>query len=1309
MMPLEKSVARPSPTPQRLGDEARNAAAAAAPAAAVEVSRVDVHETSAVQILNAMNENIRSLGEVDFLAYGVPRPSHLVSLSLHSNRLSSLEGFASLTALTSLNLSSNDLDGGAIRSCAPHLGGLSSLESLDLSCNRIDTLLGLPFLPRLSRLLVPYNRLESLNGVQVRCAPFFSHASVEDGAGRFVRFHNVQVSGVWSAGEERRRPNNPLCSCRGYRRDVIAAAARSLQTLDGRPADDAGAPDDVPGGPGSAEGAATATMLLAAAARAPRPPPPEEVPVMPRFDALAGRFRRLRVAREDNTDDVSVESYIDIDRAENNGAVRHHPEETAARADAVEEQGLLSRLRSVAQEARLEVMDSRLQDLHVRAVRMHARSMTAARAVHLEKWGVANSARRPGVIDSGAGGTLRAGDPRRNPWAHQQGAQPGATVRRVVSRNVRSSGSTGGPRSGGDRHARLANDAFQDATVAASFAPSFDGAVPRSTCCEGEPAAERAESGTADCPCYGVRGSPEVKLGVAGGGGMQGAACCCGGRHPEIPPAKLLSDASTQATRGPGATTFRSTGIARTRRPAAAAIAATGPGLVGKLASFASCRFEGALVALILLLDGRRVKGLVREVTKFSVVWIVGEVRTVTRLLRGENNVLLVASTLMRCGPLSMLLYTSFPFRADDLYVSREAKARKLVPLVSDRASKRQPKLRSVSAACRVAEEEASALKRRLEEAESEIAAAVAKQQQAQAEASRARADAEASLAAIDARAAAATERLEEQLRGKARAESDAEEESRRVRALLREAESRVRGLQDQVEESRARERRAAADADDARRRAAMDADKKLAAAVDSERDRIVAGLEFQGVGPAGEEAKECGLMRTRRSTRGWMESTVLPAAIVRGDFDSSNRYEEPAALQVARGDISAARAERIVSQEAAEAMRAEAARTVAEVEKLRGVLEAREAELTAERQARRQNRNDLQAAEARAEALSGEKEKAEAKVAAASAAEEDLRTALMVKDKVLEDREKLVKELRLREGDALSEAQGWRDRLESQQADAEHRLDAAREEARFLAHGLSFVVDAQVVALSGVEDQLREVFKELRRSVQRDRAYFDAGHRHESGTPSRDGKGRRRERDSATELTAVAAVTAAAKAVEEELRGQLEAKDEALRRVFFFFGRRAYVENELLGMKSLFEDKEACLRRELSEERDRLAREVGELKQELEQAEAGRAAAEENVRQQELATGALHASLRNANHRSKELEETLRALLLKHTSQMAATEATSRKLSKMAALFQQLQDQDSGASTAVEVLANSHDPSTSLPNRSCSGGGPHG
>lgn len=64
---------------------------------AADISRVDVHHTTSVRSLNALNENIRSLLEVNFPAYGVARPSTLVSLSLHSNRVSSFEGLSSMT------------------------------------------------------------------------------------------------------------------------------------------------------------------------------------------------------------------------------------------------------------------------------------------------------------------------------------------------------------------------------------------------------------------------------------------------------------------------------------------------------------------------------------------------------------------------------------------------------------------------------------------------------------------------------------------------------------------------------------------------------------------------------------------------------------------------------------------------------------------------------------------------------------------------------------------------------------------------------------------------------------------------------------------------------------------------------------------------------------------------------------------------------------------------------------------------------------------------------------------------------------
>lgn len=53
------------------------------------------------------------------------------------------------------------------------------------------------------------------------------------------------------------------------------------------------------------------------------------------------------------------------------------------------------------------------------------------------------------------------------------------------------------------------------------------------------------------------------------------------------------------------------------------------------------------------------------------------------------------------------------------------------------------------------------------------------------------------------------------------------------------------------------------------------------------------------------------------------------------------------------------------------------------------------------------------------------------------------------------------------------------------------------------------------------------------------------------------------------------------------------------------------YVETELLSMKSLFEEKEAVLRQELSGDRERLVQEVESLRKQVEEATAGRIAAE--------------------------------------------------------------------------------------------------
>ncbi|CAM9784123.1 unnamed protein product [Ectocarpus sp. 4 AP-2014] len=1346
--------------------------------AAAEVSRVDVHEMSAARVLNAMNENIGSLGEVDFLAYGVARPSTLVSLSLHSNRLSSLEGFASMTALTILNLSSNELDGEAIRSCAPHLGPLASLESLDLSCNRIDGLLGLPFLPGLRRLLVPYNRLTSLDGVQA-LASSLTHLDARDNriagptgahAPHLAALGRLESLALASVGRGRRVQPNPICACRGYREDVFTAA-RSLKTLDGknasfflgdretaaakrksgaraqqqrrRVAAAADVTEDTPvaSEPGGGRKAAAETAIPVAAVTA--VVAPEEVPIAPRFDALAGRFRHRRRRRpgvaaeggggrgrcldDDDDDEISSprvaiqsagvessssdagwsegdgdglrESHAEGSDADSFGVVesagRVDTEETAARAvpgrrkgggggrgildgesgmgealgeDVAEEHGLLSRLRSVAQEARLEVMDSRLQDLHDKQAQDTARhAATAAKATAALRRSVSNTTQGQTHEAGAAGSTRRAS--RSNPWT-QHGApqQRRVSGKGVVPRTIRRAGSMVPLRSNGsaavaDRPVRWTHGPGDFAAIGKG---GFGG--------KGGVTQPQEASVAARCSCCGGQDEPELTLQAAGGGGCAppGESGGVGAKPLESPSRRQLADASTQANRGPGSL---SSGPARTRRVSVTPTAGSstlwnaGTRKSGSSPSTGGLSVGGAVAAAALVgataaaLSGHDGRCLASSFSR----WARDTDRARAAAAAAAADEALAGAR--REAEREQKAWESVQAALEGSAAAREREARESAQ------EEGREEMRSMAAACRSAEEAASSLELRLAQAETDAAAAVLGQQQAQADVIRARADAEASVKASEARAAAEMERLEGQLTAKARAESEAEEECRRARSLLREMESRCRGLQDQVEESRARERRASTDADDARRRAALDADKKLASAVDSERDRIVV-LEHKL--EAAEDAARAAAKTARASAEG--EAKGRRAAVELAEL----AREQKAALQVARGEIRAARTERIDAQEAMEAMKAEAARNKAEMKQIRDALEAREAALAAERRARRQCQQELEAVVARAKALDREKEDAEAKMTASAIAQGDLRAAVMVKDKVLEDREKLVKELRLREGDALAEAQAWRDRLDAQQAESDQRLDAAREEVSELEAQASRSIF--VVALSGVEDQLREVFKELRRYRKRHESEDDGkgggggGDDRQGDESSRDGSGRR-ERSCSTELTAVAAVTAAAKAVEEELRAQLEAKDQALRRV-----APLYVENELLGMKSLFESKEACLRQELSEERDKLAGEVGVLRQRLEQAEAGRAAAEESARQHASTSDALRSSLRNGDRRSKELEETLRALLLKHTSQMAAAEATSQKLSKMAAIFQQLQGDQDGGRTAASV-----------------------
>lgn len=98
------------------------------------------------------------------------RLTSLRSLCLHGNNITRIEGLQQLAGLADLNLSSNAID--AIDPSA--LRGLSSLTSLNLASNRLQSISGLDGLSSLEVLNLSYNYLTSLSGLSAlqgpRCA-----------------------------------------------------------------------------------------------------------------------------------------------------------------------------------------------------------------------------------------------------------------------------------------------------------------------------------------------------------------------------------------------------------------------------------------------------------------------------------------------------------------------------------------------------------------------------------------------------------------------------------------------------------------------------------------------------------------------------------------------------------------------------------------------------------------------------------------------------------------------------------------------------------------------------------------------------------------------------------------------------------------------------------------------------------------------------------------------------------------------------------------------------------------------------------
>lgn len=98
-------------------------------------------------------------------------PMYSRTVNLHANQLRSVARTPPLLNLVSLNLSSNHLHSFSLSSSSfsssstLRTSPMPSLTHLDLSCNQITALdTTFPYLPSLQILLVPFNRIEDLEG-----------------------------------------------------------------------------------------------------------------------------------------------------------------------------------------------------------------------------------------------------------------------------------------------------------------------------------------------------------------------------------------------------------------------------------------------------------------------------------------------------------------------------------------------------------------------------------------------------------------------------------------------------------------------------------------------------------------------------------------------------------------------------------------------------------------------------------------------------------------------------------------------------------------------------------------------------------------------------------------------------------------------------------------------------------------------------------------------------------------------------------------------------------------------------------------
>ncbi|XP_072007718.1 leucine-rich repeat and coiled-coil domain-containing protein 1 isoform X1 [Engystomops pustulosus] len=174
--------------------------------------------------LSLMDKQITSLLDITLTA-------HLLSVNLHCNQISRIEGLSYLHSLQHLDLSSN------LISRIQGLDSLISLQSLNLSCNRLTAIEGLQNLFNLKKVNLSYNHIHDLSGLiplhgrNHKLSHLYLHSncisSVDQVLHSMMGLHCLVHLTLEQDGK-----GNPVCYIEGYR-DLILGNLPHLKALDG--------------------------------------------------------------------------------------------------------------------------------------------------------------------------------------------------------------------------------------------------------------------------------------------------------------------------------------------------------------------------------------------------------------------------------------------------------------------------------------------------------------------------------------------------------------------------------------------------------------------------------------------------------------------------------------------------------------------------------------------------------------------------------------------------------------------------------------------------------------------------------------------------------------------------------------------------------------------------------------------------------------------------------------------------------------------------------------------------------------------